>query len=129
MKRFKKALLIDDDRINNYLSEEVIKEANITEEVVTLTDGQKALSYLKNLEIPESDTPYKILVLLDLNMPVMDGFEFMDEFKALNLRAEFLIVVLTSSDNHRDKEKIETYNIYNFISKPITEQKLLQALQ
>ena len=127
--KFDKVLLVDDDSINNFLSEEIISGADITEEVVLLTDGQQALSYLNSLKISESEPPQKLLILLDLNMPVMDGFEFLEEFKPEELKADFQIVILTSSDNQRDIEKIKAYDIKNFISKPITEEKLLEILK
>lgn len=122
--RFTKALLIDDDQINNYLSEEIIAATKIAEEVVVLTDGQQGLQYVKAPGLSAAD---KILILLDLNMPIMDGFEFLDEFQLLEHPYEFLIVILTSSDNQRDKDSIEKYNIKHFISKPITEEKLLMV--
>lgn len=127
--KFDKVLLVDDDSINNFLSEEIISGANITEEVVLLTDGQQALSYLNSLKTNESEPIQKLLILLDLNMPVMDGFEFLEEFKPEELKADFQIVILTSSDNQRDIEKIKAYDIKNFISKPITEEKLLEILK
>lgn len=127
--KFDKVLLVDDDNINNFLSEEIIAGANITDEVVLLTDGQQALNYLNNLESLENQKSQKLLILLDLNMPVMDGFEFLEEFNPSELKAEFEIIILTSSDNQRDIEKIKSYKVRNFISKPITEEKLLEVLQ
>lgn len=126
--KFDKVLLVDDDNINNFLSEEIIAGANITDEVVLLTDGQQALNYLKNLKLKENQDQPKLLILLDLNMPVMDGFEFLEEFNPTELKADFEVIILTSSDNQRDIEKIKSYNIRNFISKPITEEKLLEVL-
>ncbi len=125
--KFDKVLLVDDDSINNFLSEEIISGANITEEVVLLTDGQQALNYLNSLK-DEKEPRQKLLILLDLNMPVMDGFEFLEEFNPDEIEADFQIVILTSSDNQRDIEKIKAYDIKNFISKPITEEKLLEIL-
>lgn len=125
--KFDKVLLVDDDNINNFLSEEIIAGANITNEVVLLTDGQQAINYLNALE--EGQESQKLLILLDLNMPVMDGFEFLEEFNPQNLKAELEIIILTSSDNQRDIDKIKTYNVRNFISKPITEEKLLEVLK
>jgi CheY-like chemotaxis protein len=127
--KFDKVLLVDDDNINNFLSEEIIAGANITNEVILLTDGQQAINYLNSLGFEEGHHSQKLLILLDLNMPVMDGFEFLEEFDPEKLKAEFVIIILTSSDNQRDIDKIKTYNIQNFISKPITEEKLLEVLK
>lgn len=127
--KFDKVLLVDDDNINNFLSEEIISAANITKEVVLLTDGQQALNYLNTLEVHENEPPKKLLILLDLNMPVMDGFEFLEELQPEKVKADFQIIILTSSDNQRDIEKIKAYDIKNFISKPITEEKLLEIFK
>ncbi len=126
--KFDKVLLVDDDSINNFLSEEIISGANITKEVVLLTDGQQALNYLNQLEQNAGETRQKLLILLDLNMPVMDGFEFLEELSPGEIKADFQIIILTSSDNQRDIEKIKAYDIKSFISKPITEEKLLEIL-
>lgn len=126
--KFDKVLLVDDDNINNFLSEEIISGADIAKEVVLLTDGQQALSYLHSLENKKDGSRQKLLILLDLNMPVMDGFEFLEEFNPANIKADLEIIILTSSDNQRDIEKIKAYDIKNFISKPITEEKLLEVI-
>jgi len=127
--KFNKVLLVDDDSINNYLSQEIISEAKIAEEVVLLTDGQQALDYLEELNANAPDPSINLLILLDLNMPVMDGFEFMEALNSLEIRLDYVIVILTSSDNQRDLEKIKAYKIHDFISKPITEEKLLSVFK
>lgn len=125
--KFDKVLLIDDDKINNYLVQEVISSINIAAEIIVLTDGEKALNYLSDYTATNNERE-EVLILLDLNMPVMDGFEFLEEFEAMKIPADFMIVVLTSSDNQRDKDNIKRHHISQYISKPITEEKLLQLL-
>lgn len=123
---FTKALLIDDDSINNFLSKEIIDSENIALETVELTNGQQALQYLKTLE---PDSHEKLLILLDLNMPVMDGFSFLKQFYQLPPGFDFQMVVLTSSDNQKDKNRLEQYKIKHFIAKPITTEKLLGIVE
>lgn len=123
--KFTKALLIDDDNINNYLSKEVISGTNLVDEVIVFTNGHQGLQYFKDSSLSTQD---KILILLDLNMPVMDGLEFLNQFGLIKHPYKFLIVILTSLDNQSDKERIKKYNIEHFIAKPITEEKLLRIL-
>ncbi|MBW3545739.1 MAG: response regulator, partial [Bacteroidetes bacterium] len=61
---------------------------NISEEVAVVTDGQQALDYIGKHKIVAQSSPGHILVLLDLNMPVMDGFEFMEEYEKRNWRSK-----------------------------------------
>lgn len=122
---FSKAFLIDDDSINNFLSREIIETENIASEIIELRNGEEAMRYFKTFE-PSSHE--KLLILLDLNMPVMDGFSFLKQFYQLVPSFDFQMVILTSSDNQRDKNKLEPYKIKHFIAKPITIEKLLVAV-
>lgn len=123
---FTKAFLIDDDSINNFLSKEIIESENIASEIIELTNGQEAMHYFQTFE-PSSDE--KLLILLDLNMPVMDGFSFLKRFYRLSPSYDFQMVILTSSDNQRDKNKLEPFYIKHFIDKPITTEKLLAIIE
>lgn len=123
---FTKAFLIDDDSINNFLSKEIIESENIASEIIELTNGQEAIHYFQTFE-PSSDE--KLLILLDLNMPVMDGFSFLKRFYRLSPSYDFQMVILTSSDNQRDKNKLEPFHIKHFIDKPITTEKLLAIIE
>lgn len=123
---FTKVFLIDDDAINNFLSKEIIESENIALEIIELKNGQEAISYFKTFE---SSSNEKLLILLDLNMPIMDGFSFLKEYYKLAPNFDFQMVILTSSDNERDKNKLEPYKIEHFIAKPITIEKLLAVLK
>ena len=127
--KFSKVLLVDDDKINNFLTGEIISSLNIAEEVIILTDGQQTLDYLIDLDKSEFSEAENALILLDLNMPVMDGFEFLEEFGKKHLKGKYEIVVLTSSDNQRDKEKIEKLKVEKLISKPITGGKNISSIK
>ena len=76
MDKYKKILLVDDDETSNFLNELLIKGMDIVEEVSIASNGQEALNYLEN----ESGS-FPQLIFLDLNMPVMDGFEFLEAFE------------------------------------------------
>lgn len=119
----KKVLIIDDNEIDLFINRKVLEFNNYASEIVNMQSGQRAIDYLNEVvaeEVPE-------LILLDLNMPLVDGFRFLLEFSKMPdmIRSKSAIVVLTSSDNLRDKEKIAVNpDVKLFLSKPLTDDKL-----
>ena len=113
-------LLIDDDSISNYITEELIREKGLCQTVITVTDGKQGLNYLQDILQANPAGLRHVLVLLDLNMPVMDGFEFMEELEALQLHQQLTIAVLTSSDNHKDISQANNYHFAAYLQKPLS---------
>jgi CheY-like chemotaxis protein len=110
MKRLNSVLLIDDDTATNFISKMLFKKAGITDHIETALNGQQALEYLTNTgkyEKTDGVFPKPMLILLDINMPIMDGWEFVEAFSKLdeNQKGEVVIVMLTSSLNPDDKER------------------------
>jgi CheY-like chemotaxis protein len=129
MRKIKTVLLIDDDSINNFINERLIKKCQISEEVVVMLNGNEAILYLKEkLKIKESCPE---LILLDINMPVMDGFEFLAAFKNLDFanKSEVNIVMLTTSSNPHDMEKLNNSAISGYLNKPLTEAMLTGVME
>lgn len=119
----KKLLCIDDDEITLMLIKMVTEKASFAKEVITAANGKEALDYYYNLLHSEIKVAPPELVFLDLNMPVMNGWEFLDEFiqKVYPSFPDTKIVVLSSSSNPVDKEKAKQYPIIiGYIPKPIT---------
>lgn len=101
-----KYILIDDDPIINLVHKKVIIKNDLEAEVTDFISGKKALDYLKN-----SNDTEKNIILLDINMPEMNGFEFLDallKHKGINCD-QFNIFILTSSLNNKDKEQATQY--------------------
>ncbi|MES2731289.1 MAG: response regulator [Bacteroidota bacterium] len=121
MKKLKNILLIDDDSISNILTKLHLQRLDITEEVQIVTNGQEGLDYLKKQCSPE-------LILLDINMPVMDGFEFLEQFVDLPLTDKPIIVMYTSSSDPKDIKKAESFHVAGYINKPFTREKLYAIL-
>lgn len=125
----KRLLCIDDDKTTLMLIKMVIEKASFAKEVVTAMNGKEALEFYHNLlkEPADKKADYPRLIFLDLNMPIMGGWEFLDEFVS-NLLPQFpdtKVVILSSSANPVDKEKAKQYNsIIGYISKPITADLL-----
>jgi CheY-like chemotaxis protein len=117
-------LLIDDDKICNYLHEKIIQRLNITPQVKIANNGAEALLTIKKHIIEFNEPPQ--LIFLDLKMPVMDGFEFLKKFKEEDPRAcaNTDIIILTTSTHPKDLEKISKIRKTNFYNKPLTEQNM-----
>lgn len=114
-------LLIDDDMVTNYLHKSLLEELGVAHQIAIYTNGAKALSYLKQA-CNESSQPE--LIFLDLNMPVMDGFLFLENFKNENLHTQCKtkIAVLSSSVNPRDLTRIKEIGIAHYYQKPLTAE-------
>lgn len=129
-------LLVDDDPTSLFLQQHLLTDVcNFKGQIHECHNGKMALDYLENKgEFASNGTsfPKPELILLDINMPVMNGFEFLDAYKILpkELRGGIVISMLTSSLNKLDKDKAEKYHdVSDFITKPITKEHLLDIVQ
>jgi CheY-like chemotaxis protein len=118
-----KILLIDDDEINNFLNSMIIDEAELAHEVKTYTSAEKALQYLSALVKDPNSQDLPDLILLDVNMPEMDGWDFLEEYKKLNQKIlkKTKLMMLSSSMHERDVNRAKTYNfVVDYLPKPLT---------
>lgn len=118
---FDRILLIDDDHPTNLLHKIFIEKSGLSENIIEFTYAENALDWLKKLEL--SDFPS--LILLDINMPRMTGFDFLNEFKE-QFPEEFAhrIVMLTTSMNPDDERKAREMGIFEYLTKPLSVEKL-----
>ncbi|MEM6628784.1 MAG: response regulator [Bacteroidota bacterium] len=122
-------MLIDDDIAANYFHKIIIEDSQICDEVKIFQSALEALEYLNslkqgNLQIPD-------LILLDINMPRLDGWQFIEEYGRLDQarKDEIKVVMLTTSSNPRDRERaMGIEEIVDLIHKPLSVEKL-QSLQ
>ena len=133
MKKIGKILLVDDDEITCYLNRNLIEEMEVAKQIESVHDGMQALQYVKAKFIGTANPNYEIdLLFLDLNMPVMNGFEFLEELNKSNGidRNRFKIIILTSSENKKDAAEAALYNelVHTYITKPLKEEKLKELL-
>jgi CheY-like chemotaxis protein len=121
-------LLVDDDQTTNYLNKMLIKRLGVTEELLVAQNGLEALNLLKEHCHTEECS---VLILLDVKMPVMDGFGFLEAYEQLPeaQKKAVIIVMLTTSLHPQDVERVRQYNIAGFISKPLTEEKVNDIVQ
>ncbi|MFB9862297.1 response regulator [Rufibacter immobilis] len=128
MKKIKSILLIEDDEITNFLNQTVIEETDLAEEIITALNGYEGLKYLQSLTSAEE---FPSLILLDINMPVLDGFSFMDEYKKLPLAQEAAtkIVVLSTSSNATDVGQMRYLGISTCLLKPLNSQDFQKVVE
>lgn len=114
-------LLVDDDEPTNYLHEMLIRENNLAKNVDIVNTGREAIDYLKTKQ--ERSYPCPDLIFLDINMPIMNGWKFLEEYRKLpkEQRGNIVIFMLTTSLNPEDSKKTaEIEEVQGFISKPLT---------
>ena len=124
-------LLIDDDEPTNFLNRMVIEEVDCASRVEVMQSARDALKYLTNTT-PEGDYPRPDLVFLDINMPAMDGWEFIEKYNQLpeEQKAKIIVVMLTTSFNPEDELKARKISgVSGFRNKPLTHEILMQILQ
>ena len=122
---YHKVMIVDDAKIDRFLAEKVISKHSFAEEVVSVDSAIRALDYLTNYTEDEEALPD--LIFLDINMPEMNGFEFLAEYKKLpeNIKRKCIIVMLSSSLHPEDKElALQSPYVCQFLNKPLTKQKL-----
>jgi CheY-like chemotaxis protein len=124
-------LLVDDDEINNFISIKLIKKALLNTEIMACLNGKFAIDQL--FEIQRKD-PSKLpdYILLDINMPIMNGWEFLDEYKRLNIdpSGKTKIYIISSSVFSNDINKARSYPLVkDFISKPLNVDKIVELFK
>ena len=117
-------LLVDDDPASNYLARQLIEEIDGSIQVCTSRNGTEALAFLDGCMVTGNCPD---LVLLDLQMPGMDGFAFLEALQS-SFNPPKRIYVLTSSYFHGDVERASGFRIAGFLSKPISAEQLQQIL-
>jgi CheY-like chemotaxis protein len=129
-KAFDIVMLIDDNEIDNFINERMIKGCHFSENVYVNTGTQSAVEFLKNLTVKEDVRKEHLpsIIFLDINMPILDGFHFLDEFEKLEngLTKDIKIILLTSSIDPADLTRSEKYGcVKGFLHKPLTQEALL----
>lgn len=124
-------LCVDDDPITLMLCKMVLSRSDFAKEIITAQNGEEALNYFDDLKLNNLGNEinkYPLLIFLDLNMPVMGGWEFLDHFSQEEYRTQFKdckVIVLSSTIDPDDINKAKTYPmVLDFLSKPISKEML-----
>ncbi|MBL0341050.1 MAG: response regulator [Bacteroidetes bacterium] len=125
MPKFKTVLLVDDNEIDNFINERIILSSKFSENVVVRNSADGALNYLREIVGQEDKIPQ--FIFLDLNMPVKDGFGFLEDFDKIDekIRKSAKVIVLSSSISPEDINKASTNPfVFKYINKPLSEKYL-----
>ena len=118
-------MLIDDNKHDNFFHEFIISDGNYADVVITKESGDTALDFLKNRL--QTGDPQPDLIFLDINMPRMNGWEFLEEYEKLDkeLQGKVIVVMLTTTESSPDKVKAVSKDITaDFKIKPVNEAML-----
>jgi CheY-like chemotaxis protein len=124
-------MVIDDDPQNNLIVKLTIKKYLNPSEIQIFTDSIEGLEWIKNnysLDVTQSNT----VLLLDINMPLMSGWEFLDEFEKLDTRVQiqFIIFMLSSSVDDRDLERSKSCkSVKGYLVKPLKKEELMELIE
>src|SRR5690606_34041870 len=119
--------IVDDDKIYRYTTEKYIELLKLSNRVKSYADGEEAINSIKANLNNSDDLPD--IILLDVNMPIMDGWDFIEEYVKLNpdLHKNITLYMVSSSIDERDRERASLINqVSDYIVKPITEDQLIR---
>ena len=123
---YKKVLIIDDDEISNYISQKLIEQSNVAETIISYDSAKEALKYLEDCFNTNSEIPD--LILLDINMPLMNGWDFLEclKEKAAIKKNKTSVYILSSSLYSKDFDTASKFNLVSgYVVKPLSKQKIL----
>ncbi|WP_411029099.1 response regulator [Spongiimicrobium sp. 3-5] len=130
MNKIKISCIIDDDPIFVYGTKRMMKQIDFCEDIMVYVNGQEALDGLTNLKKKGGNLPS--VIFLDLNMPIMNGWEFLDDFLQIldNGQDKVTIYIISSSVDPLELDQVKNYSIVrNYILKPLTPQDLKNVLK
>jgi len=130
MKKFDIACVIDDDEIYTFTIKRIIANSEIAEKTLFFPNGKLAIDFFTEYVHQTDSLPD--LILLDINMPVLDGWQFMDEFVKIRplIQKRVIIYIVSSSIDEADFAKAKTYEqISDFIVKPVSVEKLRKMVE
>jgi CheY-like chemotaxis protein len=118
----KNVLIVDDDPISAFLTKLILEDIGFVKDIFIESNGEDAYHFISNGKVQGRLD----LILLDLNMPKMNGFEFLEVVNSSQLinPEQLKIVVLTSSTNEHDREMAYRYRVHDFLEKPLNEDKI-----
>ncbi|MDG1214015.1 MAG: response regulator [Flavobacteriaceae bacterium] len=129
MRKISRSCIIDDDPIFVFGTKKVMKEVDFCDDILVYHNGEEAINGLKSMVKRGEQLPN--LIFLDLNMPIMDGWDFLEDFIAIpnNNRKDVFVYIISSSIDANDFIRARNYEIVNnYILKPVTPEDLIFVL-
>ena len=121
-------IIIDDSKLDCFIAEKMIQNTGMADQIRSFNAAREALEYIKN----NSPSAGKSVIIIDIQMPLMNGFEFIEEFEKLpdNIQNGYIIFVLSSSANKKDFNRISNYkSVKHLLNKPIKSKVLIDMLK
>lgn len=123
MKKINTLCIIDDDRIFTLVAKKIVNLVGFSKNVQLFKNGREALDYFK--EEDKNSSPFPEVIFLDLNMPLMGGFDFLKELQKLKGSENTKVFIFTSSIDPADQRKAKEFSVVKqFVEKPLTVDKL-----
>jgi len=122
-------LLIDDDRIYQFTTKKGMQVSNLSVNIISYLNGADAFDYIEKAAMHEVDAPG--VIFLDINMPVMNGIEFLEAFEGVKNKfsPQIPIYVVSSSADSRDTDMVSAYpTVKGYLIKPVQQQKFVEIL-
>jgi CitB family two-component system response regulator MalR len=123
----KNILLVDDDEVFHLLSNKLLQRLGITRDIYTARNGKEALDFVASHDLT-AEGPH--VIFLDLNMPIMNGFAFIEALKSqkINHHDSLVIVIVSSSQDPTDLARAKSLGIKHYLTKPISEESIREVL-
>ncbi len=121
-------IVVDDSKLDCFIAEKIIKNTGISESIKSFLHAPEALEYIKSLP---GDDSIRTIMLVDIQMPVMNGFEFVEAFEKLpdEITRNYTIYIISSSINENDLSRVHNYaTVKQFLNKPLTSNNLAVLL-
>ncbi|MDX1909459.1 MAG: response regulator [Bacteroidia bacterium] len=125
MATYKSVMLVDDSEIDNIINEKIIEASNFSDKILVFQTGEDALTFLREHQENEAELPE--IVFLDINMPIMDGFQFLEEFEkfANAVLSKCKIIMLSSSISPKDIDRAAGNKyVKKYLNKPLNARYL-----
>lgn len=122
-------IIIDDSKLDCFIAEKIIRNTGKGEDIRSFTMAKEALDHISKNPVAEGR---KTIVIVDIQMPLMNGFEFVEAFEKLpeEVRKDYVIYMLSSSINENDLNRVQSYaSIKQFLNKPLTSNMLSTLLE
>ena len=132
MEKLQKILIIDDDPMTTHLHKRLLEKFDLSHQVEIALGGEEALQLIKENIDTENEDQIPQLIFVDLNMPFMDGFQFLEAYQSLEFKNKDSVVVsvLTSSYSMSDINRVKEYPVVSdYIVKPLTQEKMIELME
>ncbi|GHC58990.1 response regulator [Ulvibacter litoralis] len=127
MRKIDLACIVEDDPMHLFITKKYMELSGFVEKILVCKNGKEAYDTLKAMFLNSEKLPQ--IIFLDLNMPIWDGWQFLDEFTKIPIEKNVIIYILTSSNSEEDINRAEQYSLMsNYLIKPINQSQLKSVL-